>query len=202
MKGLILKDFYAMRQQFKIYLVIFAFWLFLAFQDNNASFFGGMTAFFAVMIPISAIAYDEQANWDKYALTMPVSRTQIVLSKYILTFLCILVCGVLSFATSVIISKNMAESVMTTLMFMSIGLFFASFIFPAVFKLGVEKGRMVLIGIAVVPTLLLIAVSKLNIPKPDPALVERVFYLAPAAAVVVVILSILLSVHIYKKKEF
>ena len=51
MKGLILKDFYAMRQQLRIYFIILAFWLFLAFQDNNASFFGGVTAFFSVMIP-------------------------------------------------------------------------------------------------------------------------------------------------------
>ena len=202
MKGLILKDFYAMRQQLRIYFIILAFWLFLAFQDNNASFFGGVTAFFSVMIPVSAIAYDEQAHWDKYALTMPVSRTQMVVSKYLLTILCIFVCGVLSFATSCIISKNVSESVMTTLMFMSIGLFFASIIFPAIFKLGVEKGRMVLIGIAVLPTLLLTAVSKLDFPKPDPALVERAFYLAPAVAVVVLILSILLSVHIYKNIEF
>ncbi|HBL82939.1 MAG TPA: hypothetical protein DD391_10215 [Clostridiales bacterium] len=61
---------------------------------------------------------------------------------------------------------------------------------------------MVLIGIAVLPTLLLTAVSKLDFPKPDPALVERAFYLAPAVAAVVLILSILLSVHIYKNKEF
>lgn len=202
MKGLILKDFYTMRQQLKIYLVIMAFWLFLAFQDNNASFFGGLTSFFAVMIPISAIAYDEQANWDKYALTMPVSRAQMVLSKYVLTFICILICSILTLATSIMISKNVTESIMTTIIFMSIGLIFASIIFPAVFKLGVEKGRMVLIGIAVLPTILLTMISKLNFIEPDEAFVERALCFAPAAAVVILALSILLSVHIYKKKEF
>ena len=37
-----------------------------------------------VMLVITSLAYDERSRWDRYALTMPVSRKEMVLSKYLL----------------------------------------------------------------------------------------------------------------------
>ena len=44
---------------------------------------GGVLAVLAAMMPVTAFSFDEKAKWDKYALSMPVSRRDLVLSKYI-----------------------------------------------------------------------------------------------------------------------
>jgi ABC-type transport system involved in multi-copper enzyme maturation permease subunit len=84
MKGLLLKDLVNLKQQTKIYFIIIAVWLAIALTSKDGSFLGGMICVLSVMLPITTLSYDEKAKWDKYVLSMPIMRKQVVISKYIL----------------------------------------------------------------------------------------------------------------------
>ncbi len=84
MKGLILKDLLNLRKQARIILLFVGFYFVLGMINQSGDSFGGVVALLFAMLAVTAMAYDERAGWDKYALTMPVSRRDLVVSKYLL----------------------------------------------------------------------------------------------------------------------
>lgn len=202
MKGLLLKDIINLKQQGKIYLLMLGIWLAIGFVNKDGNFFGGIMMMLTVLIPISAIAYDEKAKWDRYALTMPVTRKDIVLSKYILAVVCAIGGTFLSEIISVIITKKPKESLITSLMFFSLGLIFASIVLPIIFKFGIEKGRLLMLAVVLMPTVLAMILSKAGVSLPSDAMIQRAIPFSPIAAVLIIIFSSIISTHIYRRKEF
>ncbi|HBL68905.1 MAG TPA: ABC-2 transporter permease, partial [Firmicutes bacterium] len=82
MKGLIIKDFFALARQARIFLAATAFYLIYSITTKNITMFAVMFTMFMGFLPINTMAFDEQSKWNKYALSMPLTRTDIVLSKY------------------------------------------------------------------------------------------------------------------------
>ncbi len=154
MKGLFLKDIINLKQQVKVYVFIIGIWLVVSLVNNNEAFFGGVMSIFAVLVPITAVAYDDKAKWDRYALTMPVSKTDMVLSKYLLAFFCSVAGALLSSLIGVIITKDLAGTLASSVTFISLGMIFASVVLPIIFKFGVEKGRVIMLGVVLIPTIL------------------------------------------------
>ena len=87
MKGLLMKDLLNLKRQGGIILLVLAMYGLFAFSSGMSEVLGSMICVFGAMLPVTALAYDERAKWDKYALTMPVTRRQMVLSKYLLGLL-------------------------------------------------------------------------------------------------------------------
>ena len=201
MRGLLFKDIINLKQQAKIYLLIIAIWIAISFANNDNSFFGGLIMIFSILVPISTIAYDEKAKWDRYALTMPVSRKDIVLSKYLLAFCCAAMGAVLSTVVSIIMSKDITESLLSSMMFMSLGISVASIVLPIIFKFGVEKGRMLMLAVFLAPTVIGMILSKLNINMTGEYTFEMLSNFSPLIALVVTAISIIISVKIYNSKE-
>lgn len=72
---------------------------------------------FSVMIPMSAIAYDDKAKWDRYALTMPVSRRDLVISKYLLALAFAGLAVLIELFLGYYISHDLHKSFVTSLTF-------------------------------------------------------------------------------------
>lgn len=87
MKGLILKDLLNLKAQYKVFVVMILFFVVFALMGDSHDTLGVILTMITIMLPITALAYDERSQWDKYALTMPVSRRDLVLSKYLLGLL-------------------------------------------------------------------------------------------------------------------
>ncbi len=202
MKGMLMKDLMNLKQQARVYLLIIAVWLVVGVVNRDAAFFGGVMMMLTVLVPMSAVAFDEKAKWDRYALTMPVSRADMVLSKYILALGCAVAGGIVAEVVSVLISKNVAESLATNIAFTSVGIIFASVIFPMIFKLGVEKGRLMIIAVALVPMLVVFTLSKLNIDMPSEEMIEGAAYFSPIIGAAAFTISFFISKRIYERKEF
>lgn len=201
MKGLFIKDIYNLKQQVKIYLLLIAVWMVMGYVNNDSTFFSGVMMIFSLLIPVTSIAYDEKANWDKYALTMPVTKNEIVLSKYILSFFCAVISFVCSSAVGIVLTKNAADSLVTSLVFMSLGIILTSVVLPVIIKFGVEKGRMIMLAIFLVPTIVGMILPKLNLEMPQETTIEQILYLSPLVAAFCAVVSILISIKIYNKKE-
>ena len=88
-KGLIYKDLFLLKEAFPIAALAVLFLLF----SITLGFAGGFLALcimllvFAVKVVESTLIYDETDGWDSFVLTAPVSRKEIIRSKYLLQIL-------------------------------------------------------------------------------------------------------------------
>lgn len=208
MLGLLKKDLKSLALQGRVALVLVVTYGIIFFLGNNESGGGmvaGMIAMLSVLLPITALSYDEKARWDRYALTMPISRNMLVWSKYLLSLLIALVCGLLALGLMLLFnSLPFSEALMTGWVMAGVALFLSAITYPLYFKLGVEKARYVFMAIFLLPTISLLILNNLNIPMPDldEAKLLRLLPLLPLFSLALFGLSGLLSCKIYAKKEF
>lgn len=85
MQALILKDFYVMWKQTRVFLLVI-----LVFSAIPGSFNAVFAVIYSAMLPYTAMAYDERSKWNQLAAMMPYSDRDIVLSKYAFGWLFIL----------------------------------------------------------------------------------------------------------------
>ncbi|HBC31969.1 MAG TPA: ABC-2 transporter permease [Clostridiales bacterium] len=203
MTGLILKDLINLKKQARVYLILVLFYLVLGIANESSDMFSTMMIVVSAIIPITAMSYDERSKWDRYALTMPLSRKSMVASKYILGLIFLVASFILSMLFNSFFSNiSLMENVMTCLATLSIGMVIMSVIFPLIFKFGVEKGRIFMMIVLFAPTALILLLSKLEISMPDEETIKSLLYLSPIVAAVIFIASIYISMSIYNKKEF
>ena len=203
MAGLLLKDLLSLKKQAIAYGAVAVFYVFLAIADGNAMFFGWMLVLLSIMMPLTAVAFDERAKWDKYALTMPVSRTQLVLSKYILSYILIGIAVTIYIVFSALYGMNIfaKESLLLYAAMIGIAVFFISLLMPAIVKFGTEKARIYMLAIVMVPTLLVMMIAKSGVSMPSEQTLMHIAYALPAVILLLAVGSILLSISIFKRKE-
>lgn len=145
MLGLLFKDLLSIAKQAKIYLFLIV--IFSIIPDAS------MTAFaivYSAMMPITALAYDDQSKWNALAVMMPYSRLELVLSKYLFGFGAMLASALLcTIVRSVLGIFNVGEPVTAADMLakMAAGAALICITLPFMFRFGVEKGRLLLFGI-------------------------------------------------------
>ena len=85
MKGLLLKDWYMMKQYCRTYPVIAVAFMALSLVDSDNLFFVFYPCLLCGMIPVTLLGYDERSGWVQYSGTMPYTKTQIVSEKYLIS---------------------------------------------------------------------------------------------------------------------
>ncbi len=148
MRGLLLKDFYVLGKQLKWFLFVTP--LMVAFMGEM--FLSVVILLFSVL-PMTAIAYDEQAKWNNLAVMMPYSKKDLVISKYLLGYLgivciviiAIVVLGVMGLTGLVTFDFNVYKPII--LMGVSGALILLAFNIFIAYKYGVEKGRYAFMGL-------------------------------------------------------
>lgn len=203
MKGLLIKDFYTLTKQLKIFLLIIVMFSFM--QGSSTASFAFV---YSAMLPITALAYDERSKWDKLAAMMPYSKTSLVIGKYLLGYICLAAVVILSLMIKIIFSifskePIAAEIFIEPLSIVCIAVIFLAVNLPCMFKLGVEKGRLVFFAFVVIivvggVTLRDKMTQWINLLQVDLVPFISVIVLI---AVVINVISIALSIRIYKKKE-
>lgn len=139
MLALLLKDLYTLKAQMKVFLFILIIFA-LAFQAEAGAF----AVFYATLLPVTSLAYDEQSKWPQLALMLPYSIKDIVLSKYLLGWFLAFVVSMLYGLVSLLIDGG---DYFLVVIFMSLALCFLALTLPLVFWLGTEKGRLLLVAV-------------------------------------------------------
>ncbi len=139
MLALLLKDLYTLKGQMKVFLFILIIFA-LAFQAEAGAF----AVFYATLLPVTSLAYDEQSKWPQLALMLPYSIKDIVLSKYLLGWFLSFVVSMLYGLVSLLIDGG---DYFLVVIFMSLALCFLALTLPLVFWLGTEKGRLLLVAV-------------------------------------------------------
>lgn len=214
MKGLLLKDIFGLRKVLKQYLLIFAFFVCYCFFLKNPSFFAMMTIMSCSMMILTSLGYDEAAGFDKYALTLPVNREELVKVKYLLLLLLLGAGSVIGLVGTVLINLLMQGEGMSALeQLLSVCAVVAVFVLvyatmlPLVFKLGVERARMLLTICYIAVFVAVFFIFKLLVAfgaKGSLTDGETIVLVAGAMAAAVLYLlgSYFVSVRIIRKREW
>lgn len=194
MKALVQKDFYVIWKQMKIFVLVM-----VLLSMVNSAFNTVFLVVWCSMLPYTAMAYDERSRWNQMAAMMPYSRRDVVLSKYVLGWICMAASGVFCLAVQAAagIFTGSAPSVPTLLASLCLGVISLDITLPAVLRFGVERGRMIfmvmLFGVAISVGVLVDMVDEF------PSLPIPLIALLPLGAAAGTALSIPLSMKLYKE---
>ncbi len=206
MKGLIIKDFINLRKYGRSVLLVVAFFVLLSFMMDDTAFISGMVVLLFAMTAVTSFAYDKQAGWEEYALSLPLPRKTIVKSKYILSLLLALIGMVLSVLLGVVINlitkkTGIMEHLTTTYVIFGVGVLFLSIMLPLIFRFGVEKSRIFMIIVVAIPAAAAFALDRAGFTMPNQELFNRVLLYSPLMLAALYFFSYMLSYYFFEKKE-
>lgn len=202
MKGLILKDFINLKAQSKVMLALFGFYFVLGVAGGNWEMLSFILTLLTVMLPITSLAYDERSKWDRYALTLPISRQDLVFSKY---FLGLTFAG-FTFALNLILrrfagAEAFGDALTFSLGLFGVGLLILAILLPLNFKFGVEKSRLLMMVVFFLPVAAIMILVKAGIVLPIPNNLESLAVYAGIGVVLVFLASMAISTRIMNRKE-
>lgn len=153
-KGLIKKDLYNLGS-YKSSIIIMIIFCAVAIIGTKAVIYGPIIICTMIgMIALSTFSYDEISRANKYILTLPTNRKELVKEKFILAIGATIFGGILGILITIVVTKimNYIQPINTInlnyndLLFSTIGgMFGISLIqaiqIPSIYKWGPEKGR-------------------------------------------------------------
>lgn len=209
MWGLILKDLLSMRKYLKSLAAVVGVLLFMGLCLGEASFVAGVGSMISAIVTIVGFSYDENSHWDAYGMTLPVTRKQYIAAKYLM--------ALLFFAFSTLIGMGMtalvelfsgqflwADVLGAGLGSLLVGPLAFSVLSPCICRVGVERSRLVMMAIFLLPTGLIMLWSRQGgkFPPLSPTLFQALPWLSLLTLVALFAGSYLLSCRIYEKKDF
>ena len=214
MKGLLYKDIVVLKKQISTLLVfVMVYGGFCVAGVFDFSIIGGLVSVFGLTIPMSSVALDDAAHWDRYAAATPAGRKGIVAGKYLFTLLVILVSGLagtaimLGMSATGLIDSPPQELVVVILSCAAVTLLLDAVILPFLLKYGAEKARIVsmITFVLIFGSIVLLgglANNGVNMPQLPgwlAAALPAVFALVSVGGFA---LSFAVSLGIYDRKEF
>lgn len=205
MLGLIVKDLLCLKKSALKMVVILGLYIVIFFSANNIVFLCAMIIMISTMLILNTFAYDELSKWDYYALSLPVTKKQIILSKYLLTVLfdCI---GILITLLLYLIKRQLnLEAALSICALAATALIMAAVLLPLLYKLGTQKARIWMIMIFLLPTAAIIVLGnlgfRLTTSMPSEGTIGLLVWISLPVALLLYTGSYFLSYKIFVNKE-
>lgn len=216
MKGLLLKDWYVLRRQWRVMLVFHVIYAGLAAFSGMAFLFAAMNVFVGMLTVQTVMALDERSKWESVAVTLPVTRRQFVLERYAVGllsggFIALLTEAVMAAANLLSPGKARFFGVSGMLTVFACGCLCMALELPVLFKFGTAKGRIWMIAVMAIIGGLTGGAAALtdgaNLNSETAGQLLAGFSLLSAAgilaaALAVVAVSFVISLKAYEKREF
>ncbi len=145
MKGLLRKDLYMMKNTFGTLVAFMLVYAVIGYFGTNASMLSAVLAIIIMMLPANSISYDEFYHWDRYVLTMPVSRRMVVRSKYVLCLLLVVFAMLIGILFCLLLGESWADALLANSFVALLALLMTMLSLPAMLKWGAQKGRMIMV---------------------------------------------------------
>lgn len=216
MKGLILKDIYSIRITQKTYVLLFLFLCVFGYWMKSPGYVGTMCIVVFATAVLSLFNADQYYHWDTYAAALPLGKRIIVRARYMLIIVMTLglavFTAIMTGATAALLGMSVSEQVISSVSMCMIIPIFSGIIIPVIYKLGVEKGRVIFMMLFLIPFLVLTllkdlirgtAVEKLLVnlqQNPNGQVIIAGILLA--VSILVLAVSYMISIRIYSNKEF
>ena len=216
MKGLLLKDWYVLCRQWRVMLIFHMIYAAVAAFSGMAFLFAAMNVFVGMLTVQTVMALDERSKWDSVAVTLPVSRKEFVLEKYVLgllsgLFVTFLTAGVMLAAGLLAPGKARFFGVPGMLIVFACGCLCMALELPVIFRFGTTKGRIWMIAVMAIVGGLAGASASLtgqgDMARADAGQIMESMTGFPAAGVLaealaIAAVSFVISLKFYEKREF
>ncbi|MGH0592201.1 ABC-2 transporter permease [Bacillus pretiosus] len=216
MKGLLLTNYYLVYRTFFMFMGIAILGAGFVFYFGNASMYRLIATFiilFAAIPALEVIKYESKSGYEKYVLTLPVTRNNIVQSHYLFYFLVVIIGTLLSYGIFYVhglvsdtpIDDGIFKSVsLGTFIILNAG----AIAYPLLYIFGAEKSDAITIGGACGGLVTYFGLQSVigylieQFPISNLNLSVYVSILYTIFGVIIYIFSYFISVFIYRKKEF
>lgn len=210
MKGLLIKDFKSMKYTLKGNLLFICIFLVIGIFSNNPVFITTFMTILGLNHTISTMSYDESYGWNQYALTMPIKRKDLVISKYLFSYLILFSSLILTtifliiasfFNTKMILGEFLSVILAS---FVVVGYMISTMI-ALIIKKGVEKSRSLFFLVIFIPGLLitgLIFISKsTNIFQLTEELFLKLLIVSPLILLLYTFITMKIAINTLEKKD-
>ena len=138
-RGLLLKDIFELWAQCRVQLVLTGVYLLLPLFIKGIGLFASVGMMLLAMMPVYALGYDERCRWERYALAMPVRKSDLFWSRFLLGVVAIALGAAVQALVALLTGRgellsSLAVTAPSAVVYLLITL-------PLMMKLGVEKGR-------------------------------------------------------------
>lgn len=206
MKGLLLKDFYTVIKYCRAFILIILVFLIVSCFGNDSIVFIIYPLIFAGMIPVTLFSYDEREKWNITCETLPCTRAQYVSGKFLIGLSFEIAALILSaIAQAVRLSRtgvfNISEYFSLIGIMFVFGIIAPALVLPLFFHFGAEKGRIanfIVLGCLCAGTTALMGLNNIKLDMTAFVLIAPILC---ATAIVLFVLSWVLSVRLYNKRE-
>ena len=133
-------------------------------SGNGLSFIPFLLVMLSLMVPATLMSTDHAYGWDKLSLSLPISRKDVVSSKFtisLLVNLMVVALGMICIAgMNAFGGDAMAEDMVGLLACEAVGLALTGIELALILRFGTDRGRYFMIAVVWVPILLLTVVEK------------------------------------------
>lgn len=162
MKSLLIKDFYNLRKSLLVIFIIDAIFYAIVFLPSSGpeAFTAASTMMFSA-VALTSYTYDDESGWNTYALATPISRKDLVLSKFVVLILYTLIGLLIGMIESLVyvafsgISFDLSFYLIACALFFSFSMFVGSVYIYLISRFGMNTSKLLVLGMYVVPVLLL-----------------------------------------------
>lgn len=218
--GLITKDLLQLKSYRKTLIIFILIFVFTGIEQETTKGVGVMIAVMLTfgfgMFGMATFNYDEQSKTDRYILTFPLTKKEILISKYILIISSTIIGAIVGIIASFLIVFIIDKQLPSLYDYINVALggilgvgLIETIQIPCVYKWGAEKGRIQMFIVAAIILLLLGGIfligqdANLNLP------VNNIFKMINdflpiiliLATLIIYYISYIVSYKIYKNKE-
>lgn len=212
MKGLIRNTFYSMENNIIIAFLMSGLLIFVPFINKESTI---LCMIISVQIFIfianvgTSLHADNVSKWNKFELTLPVSKTTIILSKYISFCMLILLGFIISILTGIILMFTTSAFNITSLLWgyeygLTLSIIVASIMYPTMLIIGTEKNELIILLSACLAVMFMMLIALLLSPFTNgmnlhsPLVGTTLVCISP----ILLLISYFVSLQVYKNKEF
>ena len=214
MRALIIKDFYNLNRYIKSMIFMITIFAVIFINSNDIEGIITVSSILFGMMIMNAFTFDDMCNWERFCLTTPIRKKDIVISKFIILLLLSLLGLLVGFLATILGNLFLSKPIngeffgtmgILTIISFSISLIFGSTIMPIIYKFGVEKARNFLILSYIIPIAVGAGILKILFLFGF-VLTEKVLMIiiifSPLIAFVWTFIMYIISLKIFEKKEF
>ena len=215
-KGLILKDLMNLKSYKTTMLFILVLYVIVSFTNEETMV--SMPIYIVIifgMIAIGSFNYDNISKSDKYILSFPVTRKQVVIARYLYVFLFTLVGFVFAIGLNMIFQIIKVGNLdgINDIVSVAVGSFFGMillqiFQIPIMYKFGAEKGKIIqmllivvlMLGVSGI-TVGFMKLSNVSLEQMEMMLKKYGIMILGIVSTILYFISYQISFAIYSKKE-
>ena len=142
-RGLLLKDIFELSAQCRVQLVLTGVYLLLPLFIRGIELFASVGMMLLAMMPVYALGYDERCRWERYALAMPVQKSDLFWSRFLLGVIAVALGAAVQVLVALLAGRG--DLLFSLAVTAPAAILYLLIVLPLMMKLGVEKGRFLLL---------------------------------------------------------